>query len=46
LTEAKYLKCKKCGYEFLSQSSKTACPKCKNQTFEEKDSKALLGFDD
>jgi predicted Zn-ribbon and HTH transcriptional regulator len=42
---AKYLKCKHCGYEFLSRTATSTCPKCKNQTFEEKDSKALVRFD-
>ena len=44
--DAKFFKCGKCGYEFLSETLNSTCPKCKNQTLEQKDMKALSGFDD
>jgi len=46
MDEAKFLRCGKCGYEFLSKTLNSPCPKCKNQTLEEMDKKTLLGFDD
>jgi len=46
MDKAKFLKCGKCGYEFLSKTLNLPCPKCKSPTLEEKDAKILLGFDD
>ncbi|MGA8857819.1 MAG: hypothetical protein WB643_11735 [Candidatus Bathyarchaeia archaeon] len=46
MAEAKFLRCGKCGYESLSETLNSPCPKCKSQTLEEKDTKALSGFDD
>ena len=46
MDDAKYLKCGKCGYEFLSKTGNSTCPKCKGQTLEKKDVKGLLGFDE
>jgi predicted Zn-ribbon and HTH transcriptional regulator len=46
MDDAKYLKCGKCGYEFLSKTGKSTCPKCKSQTLEEKDMSDLSGFDE
>ena len=46
MDDAKYFKCGKCGYEFLSKTGNPTCPKCNSQTIEEKDVKRLLGFDE
>jgi predicted Zn-ribbon and HTH transcriptional regulator len=46
MDDAKFLRCGKCGYEFLSKALNSSCPKCKSQTLEEKDMKTLSSFDD
>jgi predicted Zn-ribbon and HTH transcriptional regulator len=46
MDEAKFLRCGKCGYEFLSKTLDSPCPKCKSLTLEEEDAKTLSGFDD
>ena len=46
MKDAKFLRCGKCGYEFLSKNLNSTCPKCGNNSLEEKDSKALISFDD
>jgi predicted Zn-ribbon and HTH transcriptional regulator len=46
MDEAKFFRCGKCGYEFLSKTLNSTCPKCKGQTLEEKDMKNMSSFDD
>jgi len=46
MDDAKFLRCGKCGYEFLSKALNSPCPKCKSKTLEEKDMKTLSGFND
>jgi predicted Zn-ribbon and HTH transcriptional regulator len=43
---AEFFKCGACGYEFLSMSNASACPRCKSPKLEKKDVKALAGIDE
>ena len=44
--DAKYYRCKDCGYEFLAKSASPECPRCKSIELEDKDLKTLTGMDD